>query len=138
MNHKPLRCHVGFHLWDYSPAGTVWYCIRNGCDARQVKTGHLWITVALLVLALGLCKARAVEPTMSARINAVMQAQLKPPPCAVSINLTDTLGRPYCFICKPDSAPVRIMLTRTRLSEKEIREIADWINKFKAPLPMKE
>jgi hypothetical protein len=71
-------------------------------------------------------------------VQEVMAAQLAPPPCHTSIVLTDSLGRTYCFICKPETAPLRITLKRLNLSEAEMREIAEWVNKLKAPAPMKE
>jgi hypothetical protein len=54
-----------------------------------------------------------------------------PPVCVVSISLTDSLRKQYCFICKDDSGRVKIKLSRLVLTEKELKEINSWVDKTK-------
>lgn len=49
---RPLKCRLGFHKWIYSPIRAERYCLRLGCDAKQVYFGQ-WVKlfIAILVLA---------------------------------------------------------------------------------------
>jgi hypothetical protein len=65
-------------------------------------------------------------------VQEVRKAALKGPPCYVSMSLNDSLGKPYCFICKSDT--IRISIKRTSLSSAEISRInrtATWLDSLK-------
>jgi uncharacterized protein YbcI len=59
-----------------------------------------------------------------------LNVHVLPPVCVVSISLTDSLRKQYCFICKDDSGRVKIKLSRLILTEQELREINSWVNKL--------
>jgi hypothetical protein len=47
------------------------------------------------------------------------------------VNLPDSTGKPYCLICKAQGGAIRIRLARTMLSGREIKELAEWVEKLK-------
>jgi hypothetical protein len=80
----------------------------------------------IIILALGFC-VHALDP-----VKAVMAAQQRPTPCYNSVSLSDSAGKPYCFICKSDT--IRILLKRTMISKSELRRIyqtTEWLDTLK-------
>jgi hypothetical protein len=87
----------------------------------------------LFLFAIALNAATPLDP-----VEAVRKAQQSAPPCSVSVNLPDTNGRPYALICKAQGGSIRIKLTRTMLSGREIRELAEWVERLKSPASLKD
>jgi len=53
-------------------------------------------------------------------VRVLVSAQVHPV-CLVSVNLNDSLGKPYCFLCKTDSSTVRVKMLRD-VSTKELHD----------------